>query len=38
MRWCCRSDYFWGWGDEGAAQAERMKQTLRMWVLWPQAR
>ena len=30
-----RADYFWGWGDEAEAQAGRMKQTLRMWVLWP---
>lgn len=30
-----RADYFWGWGDEAARQAGRMKQPLRMWVLWP---
>jgi membrane-bound lytic murein transglycosylase A len=30
-----RADYFWGWGDEAEAQAGRMKQALRMWVLWP---
>lgn len=30
-----RADYFWGWGDEAEAQAGRMKQPLRMWVLWP---
>ena len=30
-----RADFFWGWGDEAEAQAGRMKQTLRMWVLWP---
>jgi len=30
-----RADYFWGWGDEAAEQAGRMKQPLRMWVLWP---
>ncbi len=33
-----RADYFWGWGDEAEAQAGRMKQALRMWVLWPLAR
>jgi membrane-bound lytic murein transglycosylase A len=30
-----RADYFWGWGEAAEAQAGRMKQPLRMWVLWP---
>jgi membrane-bound lytic murein transglycosylase A len=30
-----RADYFWGLGDEALAQAGRMKQALRYWVLWP---
>jgi membrane-bound lytic murein transglycosylase A len=30
-----RADYFWGWGDTAEQQAGRMKQPLRMWVLWP---
>ncbi len=30
-----RADYFWGWGDEAEAQAGRMKQPLKAWVLWP---
>ena len=30
-----RADYFWGWGDDAEAQAGRMKQPLRLWVLWP---
>jgi membrane-bound lytic murein transglycosylase A len=30
-----RADYFWGWGDGAEAMAGRMKQPLRMWVLWP---
>ncbi|MEP7302362.1 MAG: MltA domain-containing protein [Caldimonas sp.] len=30
-----RADYFWGWGDAAEAQAGRMKQALRLWVLWP---
>jgi membrane-bound lytic murein transglycosylase A len=30
-----RADYFWGWDDDAEAQAGRMKQPLRMWVLWP---
>lgn len=30
-----RADYFWGWGTEAENQAGRMKQPLRLWVLWP---
>jgi membrane-bound lytic murein transglycosylase A len=30
-----RADYFWGWGERAEQQAGRMKQALRMWVLWP---
>ena len=30
-----RADYFWGWGGDAAEQAGRMRQPLRMWVLWP---
>ncbi len=30
-----RADYFWGWGEDAENQAGRMKQALRMWVLWP---
>ena len=30
-----RADYFWGWGEAAEAQAGRMKQALRYWVLWP---
>lgn len=30
-----RVDYFWGWGDTAEQQAGRMKQPLRLWVLWP---
>ncbi len=30
-----RADYFWGWGETAERQAGRMKQPLRMWVLWP---
>jgi membrane-bound lytic murein transglycosylase A len=30
-----RADYFWGWGERAELQAGRMKQPLRMWVLWP---
>jgi len=30
-----RADFFWGWGDNAEQQAGRMKQALRVWVLWP---
>jgi membrane-bound lytic murein transglycosylase A len=30
-----RADYFWGWEAGAADQAGRMKQPLRLWVLWP---
>jgi membrane-bound lytic murein transglycosylase A len=33
-----RADYFWGWDGDAAAQAGRMKQKLRYWVLWPKGR
>jgi len=32
-----RADYFWGWGAHAEAQAGRMKQALRYWVLLPRA-
>jgi membrane-bound lytic murein transglycosylase A len=30
-----RIDYFWGWGGDAETRAGRMKQALRLWVLWP---
>ncbi|MHB8707679.1 MAG: murein transglycosylase A [Desulfuromonadales bacterium] len=30
-----RADFFWGMGDTAGAQAGRMNQSLRMWVLLP---
>lgn len=30
-----RADFFWGFGDTAGAQAGRMKQPLKMWVLLP---
>lgn len=30
-----RADYFWGWAEGAEDRAGRMKQPLRMWVLWP---
>lgn len=32
-----RGDFFWGFGEEAAREAGRMKQRLRMWVLLPAA-
>ena len=30
-----RADFFWGFGDDAGALAGRMKQTGRMWLLYP---
>jgi peptidoglycan lytic transglycosylase A len=30
-----RADFFWGYGEAAAREAGRMKQRLRMWMLWP---
>ena len=30
-----RADYFTGWGGEAGEVAGRLKQPLRLWVLWP---
>ena len=30
-----RADYFAGWGAQAGDFAGRMKQPLRLWVLWP---
>jgi membrane-bound lytic murein transglycosylase A len=30
-----RADYFAGWGAEAGEMAGRLKQPLKMWVLWP---
>jgi membrane-bound lytic murein transglycosylase A len=30
-----RADYFAGWGAEAGELAGRLKQSLRLWVLWP---
>jgi len=35
VRGAVRADFFWGFGDEAAREAGRMKQPLRMWVLLP---
>ncbi len=33
-----RADYYWGWAEGAEDRAGRMKQPLRMWVLWPVTR
>jgi membrane-bound lytic murein transglycosylase A len=30
-----RADYFTGWGPQAGELAGRLKQPLRLWVLWP---
>lgn len=35
IRGAVRADFFWGYGEAAAAQAGRMKQQGRMWVLFP---
>lgn len=35
IRGAVRADFFWGFGKEAGDQAGRMRQSLRMWVLWP---
>jgi membrane-bound lytic murein transglycosylase A len=30
-----RADYFAGWTPAAAELAGRLKQPLRLWVLWP---
>ncbi len=32
-----RADYFVGWGEAAGELAGRLKQPLRLWVLWPRA-
>jgi membrane-bound lytic murein transglycosylase A len=35
IRGALRADFFWGFGEDAAWQAGRMKQEGRMWLLWP---
>lgn len=37
IRGAVRADYFWGFGKNAGAEAMRMKDELRMWVLLPRA-
>jgi len=35
IRGAVRGDFFWGSGPDAGAQAGRMKNPARMWLLWP---
>jgi len=35
IRGAVRADFFWGSGGEAGVLAGRMRQTGRMWILWP---
>ena len=35
IRGVVRADFFWGTGPDAGVQAGRMRQTGRMWLLWP---
>jgi len=35
IRGAVRADFFWGSGPEAGESAGRMKQTGRVWILWP---
>lgn len=35
IRGAVRADFFWGFGDAAAREAGRMRQSLRLWLLWP---
>jgi membrane-bound lytic murein transglycosylase A len=35
IKGAARADFYWGTGDEAGAHAGRMKQSSRMWLLWP---
>jgi membrane-bound lytic murein transglycosylase A len=32
-----RADYFTGWGPQAGEMAGRLKQPLKLWVLWPKS-
>jgi membrane-bound lytic murein transglycosylase A len=35
IRGAVRADFFWGTGDEAGAEAGRMRQQGRLWLIWP---
>lgn len=38
IRGIVRADYFWGLGHEAGEQAGNMRQSGRMWLLWPKGK
>ena len=37
IRGAVRADFFWGAGETATAEAGRMRETGRLWLLWPTA-
>jgi membrane-bound lytic murein transglycosylase A len=37
IRGAVRADFFWGFGEDAAREAGRMRQEGRMWLLWPKS-
>jgi membrane-bound lytic murein transglycosylase A len=37
IRGAIRADFFWGSGDAAGAEAGRMREPGRLWLLWPKA-
>jgi membrane-bound lytic murein transglycosylase A len=37
IRGTVRADFYWGTGTEAGEQAGKMRQTAKMWLLWPKA-
>ena len=35
IRGAVRADFFWGAGEESALEAGRMRESGRLWILWP---
>jgi membrane-bound lytic murein transglycosylase A len=35
IRGAVRADFFWGFGEEAGQSAGRMRQSGRMWILYP---
>jgi membrane-bound lytic murein transglycosylase A len=35
IRGVVRGDFYWGSGADAGAQAGRMKNPTKMWLLWP---
>jgi membrane-bound lytic murein transglycosylase A len=35
IRGVVRGDFYWGTGPDAGAQAGRMRNQTKMWLLWP---